>query len=64
MLYTLITMPATPGGKDLISRLIELDLSSDGTGRVGGGVNISEETGRVGLDLSQGESSSGIGYRK
>jgi len=45
----------------LVSRFIELDLSSDGTGRERGGVDISEETGRVGFDLGQGESGGGIG---
>jgi hypothetical protein len=39
-----------------------LELTADGTSDVLGGVSVGEERGGVGLDLSERESGSGIGW--
>jgi hypothetical protein len=44
-----------------VSRLVQLDLATDGTGREGDGVHIGKEASGVGLDLGEGESFGRVG---
>lgn len=51
----------TKGEETLIDGILELELSSDGSGDELGGVGVGEETRRVGLDLGERETGCGIG---
>jgi hypothetical protein len=44
-----------------VSRFVQLDLATDGTGREGDGVHIGKEASGVGLDLGEGESFGRVG---
>jgi hypothetical protein len=47
-----------------VSRLVQLDLSTDGTGREGDGVHIGKEASGVGLDLGESEALSSVGCKE